>query len=185
MTALKTVFASALAIGGLAGAASAQGWTGAYVGGAYGASRGDYAVNPAEGQFDGNNGQLFAGYNAQFGGLTLGGEVATFLGEVSVSPGMNSDRLNNLTDLKVRLGTTLGSALVYALAGYSFGSSTTSGVDYNFHGLNYGLGIDYAFSGNFFVGAEIVARNIEDDSGLNYLDARPMTTASIRAGFRF
>ncbi|MBW6506404.1 MAG: porin family protein [Rhodobacteraceae bacterium] len=185
MKMLKTAVASAVAVSSLAGAAAAQGWTGAYVGGAYGVSRGDYAVNPAEGHFDGSNGQLFAGYNYQFGGLTVGGELATFLGDVSVSPSIYSHRLDNLTDLKLRFGTTFGSALVYALAGYSFGTSNSGGADFDFHGVNYGIGVDYAVSGNFFLGAELLARNIKDDSGQNYLDTRPMTTASIRAGFRF
>ncbi|PKP70858.1 MAG: hypothetical protein CVT82_05175 [Alphaproteobacteria bacterium HGW-Alphaproteobacteria-4] len=182
MKMLKTAVASAIAVSSLAGAAAAQGWNGAYVGAAFGASHGDYGQNPAEGQFNGTNGQLFAGYNYQFGSLAVGGEIATFLGEVTVDN--PSNYLRSLTDVKLRFGTTFGSALVYALAGYSFGGSRSYGVDYDFHGLNYGVGIDYSVNRNFFVGAELLARNIDDGSN-TYLDTRPMTTASIRAGFRF
>ena len=181
MKTLNVVLASAIALGGGAGAVSAQSVNGFFVGGGFGLSRGDYGLNPADGAFDGGNAQLFAGYNAQFGNLVLGGEVATFLGAVSTDN--PNTQLDTLTDLKLRAGAMLGSALVYALAGYSFGTSTAYGGAFDFSGVNYGVGLDYSLSDTVFVGAEIVARNIDD--GGTYLDTRPMTTATIRAGFRF
>lgn len=181
MNALRTAIASAIAISGIAGMAAAQSWNGVYVGGAVGMSGGDFAANPAEGSFDSTNGQLFVGYTYQFGNLAMGGEISTFLGEVTTDNVNNY--LKNLTDLKFRVGTTFGSTLVYALAGYSFGTSNSYGADFDFDGVNYGIGVDYTVNSNFFVGAELVARNIDD--GGTYLDTRPMTTASIRAGFRF
>lgn len=178
---LPTILASALVLGGSVGIANAQDLSGFYAGGGLGLSHGGFGPNPAWGDFDGGNAQLFAGYNANLGNLVLGGELAAFLGHVTTDSVDN--RLDSLTDLKLRAGTMLGSALVYALAGVSFGTSTSYGVGYDFSGVNYGIGMDYAVSDRLFVGAEIVARNIDD--GGSYLDTRPMTTASIRAGFRF
>ncbi len=173
--------AAALLAGGLAGVASAQSWDGAYIGAALGGSNGDYNHADTLGNFNSGNGQVFAGYNYSMGKMVMGGEVATVLGNITTTDAGNYIR--NLTDLKFRFGTTFGSALVYASLGYSVGGSTSDGFNYDFNGVNYGIGMDYAVNDRIFVGAEIVARNIDD--GLGYLDTRPMTTASVRAGFRF
>ncbi|MDP2063968.1 MAG: outer membrane beta-barrel protein [Phaeovulum sp.] len=183
MKGLKTAVVSAIALGSVAAPAAAQQWSGAYVGGAVGLSGGGFNYNANYGDFNGGNAQLFAGYNVPFGNLVLGGELAVTLGEVVTSN--LDDYLKSLADLKLRLGTTYGSMLVYALVGYSAGTSQYEAASNNFHGLNYGVGLDYGVNDRMFVGAELLARNIVDDSGLGYLDTRPMTTLSIRAGLRF
>ncbi|MDP1668269.1 outer membrane beta-barrel protein [Phaeovulum sp.] len=184
MKGLKTAVVSAIALGSVAAPAAAQQWNGAYVGGAVGLSGGGFNYNANYGDFNGGNAQLFAGYNMPFGNLVAGGELAVTLGQV-VTSDTNNTYLKTLADLKLRLGTTYGSTLVYALVGYSAGTSFAYGGDNNFHGLNYGVGLDYGVNDRMFVGAELLARNIVDDSGLGYLDTRPMTTLSIRAGLRF
>jgi len=173
--------AAAVAATGFAGAAMAQSqWDGPYVGVAAGKSSGAFNQYDTDyGSFNSTNGEVFMGFNKSSGNLVFGAEVSTFLKEVETD---SSYSLKNLTDFKFKVGTTFGKSLVYATAGYSVGTSSEGYSSYEAKGMNYGIGMDYSVTDNMFVGASIVARNLESNS---YLDTRPMTTASIRVGFKF
>jgi len=172
------------AIAGTAAVAQSS-WDGFYVGGAANMLPSDFVADVGLYDSDGTFGSVFVGYNMSFGSLVVGAEINTF-GDAAVVTGLGfgTPTLSGMVDLKGRVGTTFGSALAYATVGVSQGTSTYPflGGSPSFDGMNYGVGVDYMVSDNIFVGAEYVTRLISDG---NYFDATPLSTISIRAGYKF
>lgn len=162
-------------------------WDGYYVGGSASSVfnlTGNYGGSgPFDNEFSGISGSVFAGYNLSFGALVAGGEVNAVLGSlIGDDPSGEDFAFHDLVDLKARAGTTFGNALVYATVGYSFGRSYSDFGYLPVGGINYGVGVDYFFSDKFFAGAEFLTRTVSDDG---YLDARPLSSVSIRLGYKF
>lgn len=169
-----------------AGAAMADpDWTGMYVGGMYSLPDGVVSIGPED--YDANTALPggFVGVNTSIGGLIVGFEVGTHIGDLT---GPNDyAAVTGLVDYRVRVGTTFGDALIYAAAGASTATASFGPVeDYAMSGTNYGVGVDYAVTDNAFVGVDYTIRDFTDDlTGGDYVDARGLSTISIRAGFTF
>jgi outer membrane immunogenic protein len=152
-------------------APAAMDWSGAYVGLGYGSVTGDVDFDPTPDQ-EMNNGtltQLFGGYQIQRGALVYGGEIAFGSGSDTALPccvGF-SEVSDQMIDLKGRVGYATGSLLVYGVLGYSMGEYDniigTPGEQWDISGLNYGIGVDYAFTNNWIVGAEYLVRDLDGD----------------------
>jgi outer membrane immunogenic protein len=154
-------------------APAAMDWSGAYVGLGYGSVTGDVDFTnpdiPAE-LNDGTLTQLFGGYQIQRGALVYGGEIAFGSGSGTTLPccvGV-SEVSDQMIDLKGRVGYATGSLLVYGVLGYSMGEYDdiigTPGEQSDISGLNYGIGVDYAFTNNWIVGAEYLVRDLDGDN---------------------
>lgn len=70
-------------------------------------------------------------------------------------------------DLKARLGFAAGDALIYGFSGWSFGEyeyealfgrGPASFLAISTSGMNYGAGVDYLVTDNFFMGLEVIFR---------------------------
>lgn len=151
-------------------------WDGFY-GGLLGGMQGG-EINPGAFTFDSTTYGGFAGYNFQKGQMVFGAEIAAQMGSIDFPPSFDVDML---VDAKVRLGYSLGDALVYASGGYStFGSTAFA---FAAKGWNAGAGIDYAVTDMFFVGGEYVYRNLPTTvpGGFDYTSHG----GQLRAGIRF
>ena len=170
------------AVAGTAAVAQSS-WDGFYVGGAVNTFPASVVADGSDNDINGVFPSVFGGYNISFGSIIAGAEVNAFgAGAINTTGGSYDTAIRSMIDLKGRAGTTFGDALVYASVGYSFGTSTNERGSQPFDGMNYGVGVDYMISDNFFVGAEYVRRVITDD---NYFDAAPLSSVSIRAGYKF
>ncbi len=193
-TSILLTSAAVLAAG--SDAASSQDWNGAYAGLSYGATSGTSPSQPYvydEGyQLDGSAVGAFAGLRWQLNDqIVVGGELA-LSGPIDVSPPAsetgNGDgySFNNLTDLKLTVGTPVGKALVYGFTGVSAGTLEADGESYSATGMNFGLGVDYKINQKFSVGMEYIARNMSGySSGGNPDDLKGANTLSLRASFNF
>jgi outer membrane immunogenic protein len=76
--------------------------------------------------------------------------------------------------------------LGYTMSEYS-DNTTISGGEWDIGGINYGIGVDYAISDNFVIGAEYLIRDLSGTS----LSVQPNTatidfdTISVRAIYKF
>jgi opacity protein-like surface antigen len=129
-------------------------WGGFYGGLTGGMQSGD--ITPGAFTFDTVNYGGFAGYNFQQGQMVYGAEIAAQIGSLDINPGPVGN-IDMLVDAKVRVGYSMGDALLFASGGYS-----TVGTDIVFaaKGWNVGAGLDYAINDRFFVGGEYVYRNL-------------------------
>jgi opacity protein-like surface antigen len=122
---------------------------------------------------------VFGGYNVQNGNLVFGGE-ARYL-SFEMPGGITGSALNDVFDLRGRVGVASGSFLGYAALGYSWSAYDPGGggsVDVD--GMNFGVGAEYNVSEDFFVGADYTGRSLE--GGAYEID---LNTLTLRAGFRF
>jgi outer membrane immunogenic protein len=150
----------------LAPTSTTTGWSGAYVGLSYGFASGDYNFTQLNGfnrdMDDGSMTQLFGGYQVQRGALVYGGELAFGSAQDTVVTGFLTSQVTDMIDLKGRVGYASGDFLIYGVLGYTmseFSENTTiSGGEWDIGGINYGIGVDYAISDNFVIGAEYLTR---------------------------
>ena len=170
-------------------------WTGFYVGGSYSdtsdeddlSNGGAFAYSL---DYDGSGLGLFAGYNMQRGNLVYGAELAA-TPYTTGNPADHTGTRNHYFDFKGRLGYSAGSALIYGVLGYSTATTVESpgNVDIDTNGINYGVGVDYMVSDRFFMGVELLQRNLDGDyttSGFPgwTFDGRSQSV-SLRGGFKF
>jgi outer membrane immunogenic protein len=146
-------------------------WSGAYVGFGYGSATGDidFVPTPDRALDDGTIASLFGGYQIQRGALVYGGELAINSVDGSDLTGFAGlAEISEMMDIKGRVGYAAGSFLVYGVLGYSVGTydnDIPAGDDeWDISGQNYGIGVDYAFTSNFIVGAEYLVRDVEGDN---------------------
>ncbi len=126
----------------------------------------------------------FVGYNRQVNNLVFGGELAYTTGNIPIT-GLLSSFVTDRVDAKGRLGYSFGSALVYGVVGYSWATTSDSGIVYPAAGLNYGVGLDYMVNDHIFVGAEYLMRDLTgSDVGVSRIDAT-INSATIRLGYKF
>lgn len=173
-------------------------WSGAYVGGQLGYGRlslDDGAPGDALGvEDDDESGALYglhAGYMFDFGSIVAGGEV-DFDGTNIDIVGAGDDELADIGSVrraKLRLGYDAGQFLPYVTAGLAqvaLNSDTEDGLDDTFDGNFFGLGVSYALSDRFMVGAEALRHNFDDfdDAGFPDLEA-DVNTVTLRGSLRF
>ncbi|WP_374643544.1 outer membrane protein [Tabrizicola sp.] len=188
--ALKVIGSGAAMLAGSAGLSHAQDVGGWYAGAGLGAATGDFSTFGDDGySFDGTVGSIFAGYNVVSGNMVYGGELAWNGGVQGDSAYV--DRIGSILDLKGRLGTIVGSTLVYGSLGYSLGTFEYGGESGDFNGFSLGAGFEMPFNDNGFFGADVTTRNMSGDGEIggvpatDYIDDAQLTTVSIRLGFRF
>ena len=175
-------------------APAAMDWTGGYVGLSFGGVTGDIDFNPAPARAmdDGTAAALYGGYMVQRGNLVFGGELAlNSVNDTAVTGFVGTSEVTDMTDLKGRLGYASGSFLVYGILGYSFGTYNdligTPGNKWDIDGLNYGVGVDYALTNNWILGAEYLLRDVDGDNpagGGQTVDI-DYDSFSIRATYKF
>lgn len=170
--------------------AAVHDWSGAYVGLSYGKTSGTMIYNDIATVFDFESGKtpsIFAGYLLQRGNLVYGGELAYSRGNDATIVGFTDEHLEEMIDLKGRVGFAANSALIYGVLGYSkvgYLEGTTGSQDTS--GVNYGLGVDLAVSNRFSVGLEYLARKTDGDT-TNPGQTRELdlNTVSLRVGLSF
>lgn len=149
-------------------------WTGAYVGAELGYGRA--STSAIAGNGSGWLGGLFAGYNHQFGGMVVGGEIGASAARLKFDSG---ERVRSLARAKLRLGADAGDFMPYATVGWGRGSGTGGSGN----GPLAGVGIDFAMSGNTVLGAEILHHRLRNFAGSG--ERMSVTTAAVRISYRF
>ncbi len=152
-------------------------WSGFYAGGIAGPQSG--TVSPNQPDFDALTYGVFAGFNHQQDQLVFGAEIAAQSGALDNVRG--SFEIDHLIDAKLRVGYSVGDALLFASGGYSTFSSRDGGLDAS--GWSVGAGVDYAVTGAYFVGGEYTYRDLTNTTAGGF----ETTTqgAQLRAGIRF
>lgn len=143
-------------------------WTGFYVGGAVNTS---IEEDDAEGETYG----LFAGYNKDFGSIVAGAELGYADASDLTFGGVAAD---DIITAKAKVGYDMGKFLPYATLGAA--QLTLDGADDI--GYTYGVGVDYALTNAWTIGAEIAQYEFEEFNDGADLSA---TTAGLRAAFNF
>jgi outer membrane immunogenic protein len=175
--------------------ATTMDWSGAYVGLGYGIASGDYEFRAATRDMaDGDIVQLYGGYQIQRGALVYGGELAfgdpndTNVTRIGF-PVFYTANVIDLIDLKGRVGYASGDYLFYGVLGYSmaeYADDVKAPIGWDVDGVNYGIGVDYAITDNFLIGAEYLMRDLTGDNpaGTNTVTI-DLDTLSIRATYKF
>lgn len=194
--AIRLLGSGAVALTGTAGVAQAQDVAGFYggVGLSYPSGEVDSPWGDSYPIASGGLGSMFAGYNmVSAGGLVYGGELSIIPSGGEVGD-YYIDHINQMLDIRGRLGKVFGSTLVYGALGYSVGSFDSSfGTEMaKVDGFNVGVGFETPISENGFIGGDVTHRNLGPrgenefgDPSSNYVDSFNMTTISVRLGFRF
>ncbi len=159
--------------------AYAPDWTGFYGGAAIG--YGDLNADGAALDGDGAIGGVFAGYRRSFGNLVGGVELDYDTSDITL--GANAGKLDNVVRIKGQLGTTFNRAFVYGTVGAAYAEASVGAASLNDWGYAVGVGMDYALTDNWAVGAEALYHNFNDfdNSGVD-LD---VTTVKARVSYKF
>lgn len=143
-------------------------WTGFYLGG-------QVATSIDEDTAEGETYGLFAGYNKDFGSIVAGAELGyADASDLTVA----GEAADEIVTAKAKVGYDLGSFLPYATVGAAQ-LKTAAGDD---TGYTYGVGVDYALTNAWTIGAEIAQYEFEEFNGGADVSA---TTAGLRAAFNF
>lgn len=155
-------------------------WSGAYAGVQLGYA--DIDSNGAD--LDGNGflGGIHGGYLWDFGNVIAGAEVDYNAADIDLG-GTAGDTLDDLTRLKLLVGTELGRSLVYGAVGAAHASASVGGVDLSDTGWFLGAGMDYAVSDRWTVGAEVLQHQFDDFDGTG--DDFDLTTLQAKVSMRF
>ena len=183
---MKKILSTAVLLIGTS-AASAQDWTGPYIGASLGQGSGEVGV-PTVGTDTLDSDTiygLFAGYNMQQNNVVYGAELAFHAGEIR-SAAFPNQGIDRLMDLKGRVGYAAGPGLVYGVLGYStnrvFGAGTTSDGS----GYSLGMGYDYQINDAFTIGGEILSHKMQNDPNAPLLAVEPdISSFTLRAGMKF
>ncbi|SOC12838.1 outer membrane protein [Rhodobacter maris] len=175
-------------------APAAVNWQGFYAGATAGAATGGrstykFAGTESSDSFGSGSYGVFGGYNYQLDRMVYGGELALQATDYDLDNG--GGHFNNMLDLKARVGRTYGARgefLPYAFVGYSKGQwKNVSGLSNDDpDGVNYGLGVDYALTDKWVVGAEFIRRELDADyDGGNGKVENNFNSVAVRAAYRF
>jgi outer membrane immunogenic protein len=123
---------------------------------------------------------VHGGYNYDFGTFVMGGEIE-YSGSDITDDTIDLD-VESVLRGKLRLGYDAGQFMPYAVVGAAQ-LTTTGAIDDKDDGYLYGVGIDYAFSDNLVMGAELLQHEFEDYTGSG-IDVSA-TTAAARISYRF
>ncbi len=154
-------------------------WTGFYGGAAIG--YGDVNASGAALDGDGAIGGVFAGYRRSFGNLVGGLELDYDASDIDL--GAKVGKLDNVVRIKGQLGTTFNRAFLYGTVGAAYADASVGAVSLNDWGYAVGVGMDYALTDQWAVGAEALYHNFNDfdNSGVD-LD---VTTVKARVSYKF
>ncbi len=128
----------------------------------------------------------FAGYNIQNGSIVYGAELAytvSNIGTVAI-PGSIQQFYG---DAKLRAGYSIGKAMAYASAGYSFGSFDDNGAGiFTQSGWVAGIGVDVMVTDHMFVGLEYSMRDIAGPAAVPTTEIQSeIQSVALRAGWNF
>lgn len=168
-------------------AASAQDWSGPYIGASLGQGSGEVGVPPAGlDTLDSDTVYgLFAGYNIQRNNIVYGGELAFHSGEIK-SAAFADQGIDRLMDLKGRVGYAAGPGLVYGVLGFSTNRAYAGGSTSDGSGYSLGIGYDYQINDAFTIGGELLSRKMQNDATAAILELEPdVSTFTLRAGMKF
>jgi len=163
-------------------------WTGFYVGGSLGYGRFNVQQDGDDDEIDADGYAvgLHAGYMYDLGSVVLGAELSYQIGNFEPD---DSTEDADYTSARVllRAGYDAGSFLPYLTAGYATAELADTGLFEDMEGPVYGLGIDYAYSDDIFIGAEYLRHDIDTLGDLDVPDDADVTidTLSLRASYRF
>ena len=124
------------------------------------------------------------GRNQQHGRLVYGAELrhmqcTDFSGMLGQKP------FDGITDLRLRIGTTVGTrTMVYGAIGYSWASFEAPFGKQTVAGPNAGVGVEFNATDRVFAGLDYTARSLSGDGGETAFDF-DVTTTTLRVGFRF
>jgi outer membrane immunogenic protein len=175
------------------GSAQADDWTGFYGGLSLGRATGDIDFGDDGIDIRGYSGSetsAFAGYKVQMGSIVYGAELA-YSNSGLVQDGVPSQTFDSFVDLKGSVGFTVGNGLYYGILGYSKDTNHRVGALGNStgNGVIYGIGAQFAVSDRFFVGAEMVRRDIDNDGVGAPIFYEPIDgtvqSVSVRVGMTF
>lgn len=176
----------------MAGAAQAQDLQGLYGGLSYSKGSGEACCYASDTySFDGNASGAFLGYNHVFGDWLFGAELAFSSGDYESFDGSSPFMdLENVRDIKARVGRVFGSTLVYGVVGRStmdvqmWGGSLADG---DATATAYGLGFETGIGSKGFVGGEYLKRDLDLSEGPAFYanDGANLDTLSLRVGLRF
>lgn len=172
-------------------------WSGPYVGLGYGATSGDFDLDPLASPplpanprslTDGSALSLHAGYLFQRGSLVYGAELAiSRVADTNLPAPTDGEGVDRIIDLKARAGFAADRVLVYGILGFSqVHWDAPSTEAFSETGPAYGIGIDYAASDRLTIGLEYLARRTSgrfDPPGRDF-DLN-VDTLSLRLGYRF
>ncbi|WP_137112459.1 porin family protein [Rhodobacter sp. SY28-1] len=182
----NTIVAVALALSG--SAASAQDWSGPYIGASLGQGSGEVGVVTTSGLDTLDSGTvygLFAGYNLQRNNMVYGAELAFQSGDIK-SAAFPTQGIDRLMDLKGRFGYAAGPSLVYGVLGYSTNRAFVPGATSDGSGYSFGIGYDYKINDAFTIGGELLSRKMQNDETADIFELEPdISTFSLRAGMKF
>jgi len=168
-------------------------WSGFYLGATGGWMTGDAdplvtdITNVVTGfEFDGLAYGGFVGYNYQFdSGLVLGGELAAYVGEMTMDD-VDDDTFDaTVLDLKARVGFAADRALIYGFGGYSVGTYDDGIAALDAAGFVVGGGVDFLVTDKIFVGAEYAYRDLEDSENDPAQWEGTASTITARVGLKF
>ena len=186
----KVALAGAAVTVGAAGAANADpaDFAGLYAGLGFAAFNGShgyedysiYATPPTIG--------VFGGYNHVMGNMVVGIELAFHANAINAPDDYYEYGLERLADLKLRAGPTVNNLWIYGILGTSSAfqcsyQCSDTGYSTDVTGLAYGIGMETNVTDKFFVGAEILARDFEEEDKIG--EYGPTMSLTIRGGFRF
>lgn len=166
-------------------------WEGFYGGATVGSAiggRATYKGTGSDSSYSMGSGSygLFGGYNMQTGKYVYGVEAALQATDYDLDDA--SGHFNNMLDLKARAGMAYDKALPYVFVGYSRGQWKNGGGLSNddAEGVNYGVGVDYALTDKWQVGAELIRRELDTnlDGGNGSVEPH-FNTLAVRAAYRF
>jgi opacity protein-like surface antigen len=153
-------------------------WSGFYVGGQLGYA--DFQADPFADDTNGGTYGVHAGYNYDFGSFVLGGEIDYDVADITDSA--TDITVDNITRLKLRAGYDAGAFMPYLTAG-AVRAETSGALAETDDGAFAGLGVDYNFSDNIRIGAEVLQHQFEDFGGSGVdIDA---TTIGARVSYTF
>jgi outer membrane immunogenic protein len=147
----------------------------------------DFGFYDGEAWDENQSAGLFAGYNFQNGAFVYGGEaLLTFYdGDNEVFAG---EFLEHFIEVRGRAGYAFQDFLVYGAVGISAQTWTDGVTDITLNGYTAALGVDYAINDNWFVGAEVAFRDVNNDPIAGYLENEIIVREEsfrLRVGYNF
>lgn len=128
-------------------------------------------------------GGAFAGYNWQKGNWVFGGELAYSNPNQAVS-GFPGATLEDVFDVKARVGYATGNALFYGVIGRSWSTFSEALISIDQSGMNYGIGVDYALGKHTILGLEYLNRDLSGGNLASTIKS-DADSISVRLGWKF